>query len=225
MQVPHNNPRGRVAAVAIALTTACTAGNGITNSTTTNASGTTADEATQTGADTGSDTDTYTGTGTGTDTGSDTDTDTGDTLDTSGESETDTGGPVCSEFETLVGEWAGIDPALVDCGVVGPQSSQQAWQHAHDCALEANALEQSFKLVMWLQGIDSQVGLAYVGVAGESYQLTQLQWDSDPCGGGGCGPAAVARSCADLVLLDGCAVEPPKACLACAGAGQADSLC
>ena len=63
-----------------------------------------------------------------------------------------------------------------------------AWEAARDCALKAASEQRAFKLVTWLQGIDSQVGQAFVGLTGESYAVATFYFDSDPCGGGGCGP-------------------------------------
>lgn len=116
--------------------------------------------------------------------------------------------------------------AYDDCGVVDPwNDAAPAWQAARDCALAAAKEQRAFKLVTWLQGFDSQVGQAYVGLPHESFAIAMFHFDSDPCGGGGCGPVASQGWCDALVPIPECVVEPGGPCIACAGQTQPMQIC
>ena len=136
-----------------------------------------------------------------------------------------TGEAVCS-IEHEACELAGSLGEFTDCGVVNPwDDAVELWQAAHDCALAAATAQQPFKLITILQGIDSDVAEAYVGVAARSYALSRFFFDGDPCGGGGCGPVVSAGSCAGLVATMDCVVEPGNVCLSCEGAGTSAQVC
>jgi hypothetical protein len=136
-----------------------------------------------------------------------------------------TGEAVCS-IEHEACELAGSLGEFTDCGVVNPwDDAVELWQAAHDCALAAATAQQPFKLITILQGIDSDVAEAYVGVAARSYALSRFFFDGDPCGGGGCGPVVSAGSCAGLVATMDCVVEPGNVCLSCEGAGMSEQVC
>lgn len=116
--------------------------------------------------------------------------------------------------------------AYDDCGVVDPWNDlAPAWQAARDCALKAASEQRAFKLVTWLQGFDSQVGQAYVGLPAESFALSMFHFDSDPCGGGGCGPVASQSYCDTLVAVADCVVEPGGPCLGCMGQTELLPIC
>lgn len=113
-----------------------------------------------------------------------------------------------------------------DCGVVDPWNDlAPAWQAARDCAIKAASEQRAFKLVTWLKGFDSQVGQAYVGLTAESYSIVMFHFDSDPCGGGGCGPVASQGSCSALVAVPACVVEPGGPCLACTDQSEPVQIC
>ena len=136
-----------------------------------------------------------------------------------------TGEAVCS-IEHEACELAGSLGEFTDCGVVNPwDDAVELWQAAHDCALGAATAQKPFKLIAILQGIDSDVAEAYVGVAARSYALSRFFFDGDPCGGGGCGPVVSAGSCAGLVATMDCVVEPGNVCLSCEGAGMSEQVC
>ena len=136
-----------------------------------------------------------------------------------------TGEAVCSlEHEACA--LAGQLGAFEDCGVVDPwNDAVEAWQAAQACALAAASGEEPFKLITILQGIDSDVGQAYVGQAARSYAISSLFFDGDPCGGGGCGPVVSVASCAGLTAVPGCTVEPGNVCLSCDGQGMGAQVC
>ncbi len=136
-----------------------------------------------------------------------------------------TGGLVCTLEEQACAA-VEVFGDYEDCGTVDPWDDlTPAWEAARDCALKAASEQRAFKLVTWLQGIDSQVGQAFVGLTGESYAVATFYFDSDPCGGGGCGPLVSQASCESLAALADCVVEPGWACLSCAGQGMADEVC
>jgi hypothetical protein len=136
-----------------------------------------------------------------------------------------TGAPVCS-LEQVACDLAESNGEFEDCGSVDPwDDDTAAWQAAHDCAVAAASEQRAFKVVTWLQGIDSQIGVAYASLVGRSYGLSHFGFDSDPCGGGGCGPVVYGGSCDLLVATPDCMVEPGQACLTCVNQGDSTQFC
>ena len=205
--------------------TGTTGGPGTTTATTTasSAGDTSSGGAPTTTGDTSTDTSTdTTSTSTGTDPG---DTSSGATGVGSSEGGSSTGAPVC-ELDAAACELAATNGEFEDCGTVDPwDDDAAAWQAAHDCAVKAATEQRAFKVIFWLQGIDSEVGLAYASILGETYGITQFWFDGDPCGGGGCGPVINAGSCEGLVATANCAVEPGNPCLTCADQGPSAQVC
>ncbi len=146
-------------------------------------------------------------------------TDTGTGTDTTDEStsEGSTGGVECT-LEAVACQIAEAGPFL-DCGVVGPETNAEKWQTARECALEATANQQAFKLITWLQGIDSNVGYAYVGIEGESYGIIRYFYDSYP-------PAYVnSSSCTSLSADAACIDTVAEVCLSCEDVGPSTMIC
>jgi hypothetical protein len=145
---------------------------------------------------------------------------------TTGETGDTTGGDDVCTLEHQACTLAGQLGEFEDCGVVDPWDSPVAdWEAAQACALTAAGKQRAFKLITILQGIDSDVGQAFVGQAARSYQVSALFFDSDPCGGGGCGPVVSSSSCSGLAATEGCTVEPGNICLTCADQGDSSELC
>lgn len=142
----------------------------------------------------------------------------------SGESSGTTGELVCTLEEQACAAAGQLGP-FMDCGAATLDDAVEVWQAAHDCALANAGGQMPFKLIVELQGIDSAVGEAYVGVAARSYALSRFFFDGDPCGGGGCGPVVSVQSCATLTAVMGCTVEVGSVCLGCDGAGEATQVC
>lgn len=137
-----------------------------------------------------------------------------------------TGGVEPCTLEHHACELAGQLGDFEDCGLVDPWNHDAAqWQAAHDCALAAATEERAFKLITILQGIDSDVGQAYVGQEARSYAISTLFFDSDPCGGIGCGPVITISSCASLTDQPDCEVSPGTICLSCDAQGQSSEVC
>lgn len=137
-----------------------------------------------------------------------------------------TGGDACEIQPFACGFAAQLGGDFDDCGVVDPWNDDAAaWQAAHDCAIAAATAERAFCLVTILQGIDSDVAQAFAAQEARSYALTTFFFDSDPCGGGGCGPVLSQSSCAALTAVNDCVVAPGVACLGCDGQGQGAQVC
>lgn len=148
---------------------------------------------------------------------------TGDASSSSAGSTTD--GLECSLMEVACAE-AGQLGDFEDCGLVLLEDPPSAWQAAHDCALAAANEQRAFKVIFELQGIDSAIARAFVGLTAESYAVEALFFDGDPCGGGGCGPKIDQAFCGEgLVAVDGCVVEPGEMCLSCAAMGEFLTVC
>ena len=121
---------------------------------------------------------------------------------------------------------AATDPEAIDCGVLDLDAAADVWQAGHDCALQAATMGKSFKLITFLQGIDSEVAQAYCGFAGEEYVVEVFFFDSDPCGGGDCGPKIVRAVCGgSLIESEGCVVAPSEVCLTCDAQGDVLEVC
>lgn len=149
------------------------------------------------------------------------------TTTTTGETgdDTTTDGELC-EIEPVACGFAAQLGEFEDCGVVSPwDHDTAAWQAAHDCAVAAAAEQRAFCLVTVLQGIDSHVAQAYAAQEARSYALATFFFDSDPCGGGGCGPVLSQASCDTLTAQDNCVIEPGNACLSCGGQSQSSQVC
>ena len=131
---------------------------------------------------------------------------------------TTTGGLEC---ELVAQAEAAVAPygAFVECGEVDPwHDGADAWVAVHQCAIESAAAMKAFKAIAWVQGIDSQVGYAYVGQAFESFALAELFYDS-------WGPKVTQRPCSSLTATPGCTVAPGEICLRCGGDAAAATLC
>lgn len=141
------------------------------------------------------------------------------TTTTATTADTTTGAGLCDLVELTCAAAELLGPVL-DCGIVDPWNNTIGeWQAAVDCALNAATAQQPFKLIVWLQGIDSDVGTGYFGVAAESYQPGTIFYDSYP-------PAsAVERSCSALVATPNCEVAQGAPCITCEGASEGVDRC
>jgi len=125
------------------------------------------------------------------------------------------------DLEMIASDGAELNPSpYVDCGVVSPrESTDEEWQTARLCALDAVADQKGFKLVTWFQGIDSKVGYAYVGFEGESYGLSAFYYDSIM-------PVVVTeRVCSSLTAEASCIADVGSPCLTCVDAGPSGPVC
>lgn len=179
-------------------------------STTTDAASTATDPTTGTTAPTTTDATTTDATTTTTD-ATTTDATTGDTT---------TGGLVCDLVEITTERAHAHGGDVLDCGIVDPwNSTAQEWQTAHDCASAAIAAEQQFQLVVWLQGIDSDVGRGYIGVAAPTYTIEEIWFDTLGV------PITSKADCTALAPVDGCYDFLGSPCFSCEGLSNGETLC
>ncbi|MBL4682950.1 MAG: hypothetical protein JKY37_00050 [Nannocystaceae bacterium] len=111
---------------------------------------------------------------------------------------------------------------IEDCGHLTFADSVGVWQEGQTCALQANAAEQTFRLV-WDQPMDGLVALALVGRQAAVYQRT-LYLEDD---GMGLGPIAgvFVQDCTMLISTPACTVAAGNICLTCQGANNPAEVC
>lgn len=111
----------------------------------------------------------------------------------------------------------------IDCGDITSADPVDAWQAAHDCAVQAAGAMEAFQLIVDMQGIDSLPRRAFVGQVLRSYQIVQLDQDF-----GGINPMPTPvdyRYCDELVATPGCTPAVADICLTCMGNLDSDVLC
>lgn len=100
---------------------------------------------------------------------------------------------------------------VVDCGTVTLQDGAQGYADLHTCIVEASAQQAAYKGFAELQGIDSNVWVAYGSFVGFAYTEHVFHYD----GGGLAGGEFVdMRQCAP-VPLDDCVPGLSSLCLFC----------
>ena len=128
---------------------------------------------------------------------------------TTGEPET------CKLGDVLSAERADASPR--DCGHLAIAATMAEQTAAKDCVLAAAVAHESFEVVWDLQGTDSKVSRAFLGLLGAdaSYTVQSFAYDGDPGGGGGEGhPHTTIASCAGI-----------RATATCTASELAGSLC
>lgn len=220
LSLPRAVGRGALVIGSASALTACAGDDG--GSSATDSSGGTSTGASATS---GSGSDTSGGSGSGSSGGGTSGSSGGSGSGTSGSS----GGSGSSTGETTGGVTCDLVPVAcaqveaygdyVDCGEVDPWDSTLAeWEAARSCALENAAAMKAFKVIVWVQGIDSDVGYAYVGLTAESFEVVELFYDSF-------GPTLTSRPCAALVATPGCTVSVGDACLGCESDAEPATVC
>lgn len=111
---------------------------------------------------------------------------------------------------------------IEDCGHLTFADSVRAWQEGQTCALQANAAEQTFRLVLD-QPLDGLVALAVVGRQGEVYQRTSYSEDDGT--GFGATAGVFLQDCTMLSATPGCTVAVGNVCLTCEGVGNPAEVC
>ncbi|MDC0721610.1 hypothetical protein [Nannocystis bainbridge] len=143
----------------------------------------------------------------------------GTTADTT-TGDTTTSGLACDLVQITTERAHVLGGEVIDCGIVDPwNNTVEEWQAAHACALEAAAAEQQFQLVVWLQGIDSDVGRGYIGTAARSYQREEIHFDTLGI------PITGARPCAAFAAVDDCYDFLGTPCISCEGPSPGYEIC
>jgi len=95
-----------------------------------------------------------------------------------------------------------IGPNPVDCGAIprGPVS-EATLQRSLSCARDAVSRKKAFRLIQWLQGIDSEIAMGLL--VDRKGSILFFDWDSQPCGGPGCAERFTINACrlADVKLF------------------------
>lgn len=121
----------------------------------------------------------------------------------------------CRLADVLVAERAGATPR--DCGHLAVGAAMAEQTAAKNCVLAAVEAKESFEVVWDLQGTDSKVSRAILGLLGAeaAYSLQSFAYDGDPSGGGGeRHPHTTIASCAGV-----------RATAECTATDLASSLC
>ncbi|PCC72009.1 hypothetical protein SAMN02745121_08261 [Nannocystis exedens] len=149
-----------------------------------------------------------------------TDASTTDATTTTTTGDTTTDGLVCDLVEITTEQAHAYGGDVLDCGIVDPwNNTVEEWQTAHTCALDAIAAEQQFQLVVWLQGIDSDVGRGYIGVAAREYTIEEIWFDTLGV------PITSKADCTSLAPIDGCYDFLGSPCFSCEGLSNGETLC
>jgi hypothetical protein len=89
----------------------------------------------------------------------------------------------CSSLTVLKHATAGA--TVMPCGELDADATTAQLADALRCVANAVTGNQPFAFHQWVQGIDSQVGIAMLGrISGGAFVIDELEYDSDPCGGG-----------------------------------------
>jgi hypothetical protein len=116
------------------------------------------------------------------------------------------GDPTTCKLEDVLA--ADIDGMPVRiCGKLGVDATSADLTAAKNCVLGAVEALEPFEVQWDIQGIDSRVARAYVGLQGEgaSLEITSYSYDGDPGGGGGEGrPSTSVSRCGVLRAKAGC---------------------
>lgn len=95
------------------------------------------------------------------------------------------------------------DATPTDCGHLAIAGDDAAFGAARQCVLDAIAAHQPFVVLWNIQGIDSRVAGAYLGLdAGGALALTRFHYDGDPQGQGGeARPVTTIGSCSGVAQV------------------------
>lgn len=117
------------------------------------------------------------------------------------------------------------DATPLDCGRLPIDGNDAAFLAARSCVLDAIAAHQPFVVLWNIQGIDSRVAGAYLGLdVGGTLTVFRFHYDGDPQGGGGeARPVTTIGSCTGVADLGDCGTEIRHTlCLECSGEAFAD---
>lgn len=119
-------------------------------------------------------------------------------------------------IENVLARFAGNEQ-LMNCGTVDSGQADAPFTAAHDCARAAEMAMQPYVVQWEIQGLDSRVASALVGMAdGTGWSTYSFRYDGDPGGGGGENhPSTSIWQCAELVDAGSCADLHETLCLTC----------
>jgi hypothetical protein len=146
-----------------------------------------------------------------------------DTEATAGGTDTTGGVEVC-ELEPIVTEATMNTKSLepIDCGYLTLQDPLSAWQAGQDCAMQADSMGETFRLLWDMQGIDSQPSRGIAGLQGFVYGRVEYFEDKGGLAGG---RTVSQRQCDSFLIPPDCAPEVGLICLTCDNTGDTDLIC
>lgn len=107
-----------------------------------------------------------------------------------------------------------------DCGVVEPAADRAK---VDACVVEAFEAEAAFIARYKIQGEDSKIILAVA--ANSKGTVKVFQWDSAPCGGGGCDAVTDVQSCEGPSLAGETSEDPNALPITCEDYGLTQRVC
>jgi hypothetical protein len=118
-----------------------------------------------------------------------------------------------------------IGEKVVDCGNLPRLADAAARVAADRCVLDAQSTQRPFKLIVWMQGIDSNIAYAYIS-PGAGGKVSVLQYDSafsqfSSTGGGSIG----MQTCSSLRAVPSCQASASTFCLECVDESAFSKVC
>jgi hypothetical protein len=133
------------------------------------------------------------------------------------------GGPCSTPFAEYVAERGeqSKDAPVDDCGHVTLEDPIEAWQAAHDCAVDRATTGVGFTVIGQRESVDSIVEVAFIGLQGEAYATARLYSDS-----GGVDPDTRSEQTGTgLLATFECVVTIGELCLELVNPGDSVQIC
>jgi hypothetical protein len=105
-----------------------------------------------------------------------------------------------------------------DCGTAVMADPLARWVAFSACLVDHLNAKAAFHGAFELDNSakpDSIRAFAFVGIAGPTFVLKQIFWDSDPSGGAGVPARAQRHQCAAPTVRDACTAAPGRVCMGC----------
>ncbi|MDB4976816.1 MAG: hypothetical protein JWN48_5157 [Myxococcaceae bacterium] len=113
----------------------------------------------------------------------------------------------------------------VDCGNLPVSASDVQREQAHRCLREAASAGRPFRLIEWLQGVDSQTAYGFTS-GGAGSRIMLFEYDSLFSAFSSTGGAAIgAATCSAVVAVPGCQASSLATCLDCLDASAPVEVC
>jgi len=113
-----------------------------------------------------------------------------------------------------------IGEKVVDCGNLPRLADSTARAAADRCVLDAQSTQRPFKLIVWMQGIDSYIAYGYIS-PGAGGKVSILDYDSFGSTGGSIG----MRTCSSLRAVASCQASASTFCLECVDESELSKVC
>jgi hypothetical protein len=114
-----------------------------------------------------------------------------------------------------------IGEKVVDCGNLPRLADSTARAAADRCVLDAQSTQRPFKLIVWMQGIDSYIAYAYIS-PGAGGRVSILDYDSFSSPSGG---SIGMQTCFSLRAVVSCQASASTLCLECVDKSEISNVC